>query len=110
MASEARLKQPPQPSAPITEPDDLRRMPDALAQRFKPQTLLERREITENGHQPALMQARHALPGPGAMATQASEDAHFDLVPGRCAPGLAALGRSEEHTSELQSLAYLVCR
>src|SRR2546425_9684545 len=26
-----------------------------------------------------------------------------------CAPGCAAL-RSEEHTSELQSLAYLVCR
>src|SRR5712691_9315287 len=97
MASEARLKQPPHPSAPITEPDDLRRMPDALAQRFKPQTLLERREITENGHQPALMQARHELPGPGAMATQASEDAHFDLVPGRCAPGLAALGAKRHH-------------
>src|SRR5687767_15614162 len=32
-------------------------------------------------------------------------------VPASCAEGRAALdGRSEEHTSELQSLAYLVCR
>src|SRR6266404_5829451 len=28
----------------------------------------------------------------------------------RCASAAAAIGRSEEHTSELQSLAYLVCR
>src|SRR2546425_6657435 len=29
---------------------------------------------------------------------------------GGCRPRLARAGRSEEHTSELQSLAYLVCR
>src|SRR2546425_7078421 len=29
---------------------------------------------------------------------------------GRLEAGLHAFGRSEEHTSELQSLAYLVCR
>src|SRR2546425_5812660 len=29
---------------------------------------------------------------------------------GRCSPWWGALLRSEEHTSELQSLAYLVCR
>src|SRR2546425_9351741 len=28
----------------------------------------------------------------------------------RCAPRAAGIRRSEEHTSELQSLAYLVCR
>src|SRR2546425_3640109 len=32
-----------------------------------------------------------------------------EMAPHRLAPGLVQ-GRSEEHTSELQSLAYLVCR
>src|SRR2546423_15712196 len=41
---------------------------------------------------------------------------HTDLRPwpdhcdDQCAARLGVVGRSEEHTSELQSLAYLVCR
>src|SRR2546425_4572840 len=35
-------------------------------------------------------------------------DAHCEGQPST--PGRAPIGRSEEHTSELQSLAYLVCR
>jgi hypothetical protein len=73
------------------------RLPEALAQRFKPQTPLERIEIPENRHQAALMQASHHLPGPGAMAAQASQPAHFDLVPGRFAPGVATLGAKRHH-------------
>src|SRR5687767_15293044 len=36
----------------------------------------------------------------------AAPTALFESAPGRC----VVEGRSEEHTSELQSLAYLVCR
>src|SRR5687767_15429198 len=32
------------------------------------------------------------------------------VLGGQAAPHRAGVGRSEEHTSELQSLAYLVCR
>src|SRR2546425_4859104 len=32
------------------------------------------------------------------------------MTTGRSAPAASAMRRSEEHTSELQSLAYLVCR
>src|SRR2546425_8124097 len=44
----------------------------------------------------------------GARAEKASgDDQRAQRIVGRQAPGVA---RSEEHTSELQSLAYLVCR
>src|SRR2546425_7934359 len=41
--------------------------------------------------------------GPGAPSARAGAHARADGAPG-------PKGRSEEHTSELQSLAYLVCR
>src|SRR5262245_19015530 len=39
--SKTLVKQAPQPSAPIPEPDDLGSVPEALAQRFEPETRLE---------------------------------------------------------------------
>jgi len=94
---EALLKQPPQAPGSITEPDHLGRVPDALAQRFEPQTLLERLDIPEDGYQPALMQPGHELAGPGAMATQAGQHTHFHFMPGRFAPGLPALRAKRDH-------------
>src|SRR5260370_22254454 len=72
-------------------------MPDALAQGLEPQTLLERIDMTEDGHQPALMQSGNDLPTPCAMAAQAGQHAHFDLVPCRFAPGLASLWAKRHH-------------
>jgi hypothetical protein len=37
------------------------------------------------------MQSSHALPGPCVRAAQAGQDAHFDLMPCRFAPGVASL-------------------
>jgi len=72
-------------------------MPDTLAQRFKPQTLLERHEITKDRHQSALPQPGHDLAGPRAMAAQARQHADLHLVPGRFAPGWAALRAKRPH-------------
>src|SRR2546425_9306425 len=48
---------------------------------------------------------------PGQRARRAPQIvARLQTGPVVQAPGLAAALRSEEHTSELQSLAYLVCR
>src|SRR6516162_11111131 len=97
LGREALLKQAPQPPGAITEPDHLRRAPDALTEGFEPQTPLERLDIPEDGHQPALMQSGNHLAGPGAMAAQAGQDAHFDLVPGRFASGVASLWTKRHH-------------
>ena len=75
-------------------------MPDALAQGFEPQTPLERIDMTEDGYQPALMQSGNDLPTPCAMAAQAGQHAHFDLVPCRFAPGLASLWAKRPKYSE----------
>jgi len=97
MASEALLKQMPQSPCPITEPDHTGRVQDALAYGFEPQPRLEGLEITEDGHQPTLMQPGHDLAGARAMLAQAGQHAHFDLVPGRFALGVAALGSKRDH-------------
>src|SRR4029077_13705448 len=88
---EALLKQPPEAPGTVTEPDHLRGVPDALAQRFEPQTPLERIALTEDGHPPALMQPGHDLAGPSGMAAQAGQHASCDLVPGRLALGVPSL-------------------
>src|SRR2546425_8809502 len=50
--------------------------------------------------------AQRDQPGRGGGSRRGRAGGH----PERRDPGHAAAGRSEEHTSELQSLAYLVCR
>jgi hypothetical protein len=59
-----RLKEAPQPPPAITEPDDLGGTPDALPQRFQPQTRLEGVNIAYDRHEPALHQPGHPLPCP----------------------------------------------
>src|SRR2546425_8266524 len=51
---------------------------------------------------------RSVLVGPTAPALHDLFTTAF--ARGRDMPGIPGSGRSEEHTSELQSLAYLVCR
>ena len=97
MARKALLKQAPQPAAAITEPDHLRRTPDALPQRFQPQTRREHLDIAQDGHQPALQQPGHEMPGARAMLAQASQHAHFDLAPADLALRLSALGPKRHH-------------
>src|SRR5687767_15416055 len=46
----------------------------------------------------------------GDLLVMAAPGVGGPLAPAQAAPVLAELTRSEEHTSELQSLAYLVCR
>src|SRR2546425_6264670 len=46
-------------------------------------------------------------PDARAVVERLQKDAYFPI---RVAPHAERAGRSEEHTSELQSLAYLVCR
>src|SRR4029450_1379885 len=94
---EALLKQPPQSPGTITEPDHLGRVPDALAKRFKPQTLLERIDSTQDRHQPALMQSGNDLAGPCAGGAQGGHYAHFNLMPGGFAPGLPSLRAKRDH-------------
>src|SRR6266545_6598553 len=54
--------------------------------------------------EPACLGVR--LRRPGVAHTGATRQAHPQQAP----PGTSGPPRSEEHTSELQSLAYLVCR
>ena len=49
-------KQAPQPSPPITKPDHLGSVSEALAQRFEPETRREGFNIPQDGHEPALPQ------------------------------------------------------
>src|SRR5262249_28081306 len=63
----ALVKQAPQPSAAITEPDHLRRAPDARAQRFEPETRLQGFDTPQAGHEPAVRQPGDHLSGPRAM-------------------------------------------
>src|SRR2546425_1446606 len=50
------------------------------------------------------------LPGPSPLAGALGGIAWDSLAPAAAVSDLALPLRSEEHTSELQSLAYLVCR
>src|SRR3712207_8182939 len=47
---------------------------------------------------------------PGLLSRQVDPRSGFSLVWGAVSAGIAANARSEEHTSELQSRQYLVCR
>src|SRR2546423_9830086 len=49
-------------------------------------------------------------PEPGHVTLKLEEDGSVLLVTGAVEIGTLPSSRSEEHTSELQSLAYLVCR
>jgi hypothetical protein len=89
---EAFLTPPPQPPGSVTEPAHLRGAHEARAQRYEPQTPLERLDIPEHGPQAALLRPGNALAGPSGMAPPAGQHASCDLGPGRFARGLAALG------------------
>src|SRR5262245_46309768 len=67
---ELLLKEAPQPPPAITEPDDLGGTPDALPQRFQPQTRLAGVHIAQDSHEPALRQPGHPLPCPHMMRAQ----------------------------------------
>src|SRR5687767_15694346 len=65
--------------------------PDVLGQPCRPWSRSTSRTVSVT-----CLTASHATPGPGSRSTRSSSG--------------CARSRSEEHTSELQSLAYLVCR
>jgi hypothetical protein len=65
--SKALVKQAPQPPTAVTEPDNLWSMPDALTQRFEPETGLEGVDIPQHGDEPALGQPGDHLACPCAM-------------------------------------------
>src|SRR2546425_3990170 len=58
----------------------------------------------------ALPISHHRTLWPGCVRSQVSAGGASSSAPSCAAETLGRLGRSEEHTSELQSLAYLVCR
>ena len=91
MASEALLKQAPQPPTTIAEPDDLGSVQDALAYRFAPQAPLERFTVPQDGDQSALLQPGDALAYPSAMLASTGEHPHVELAPAHLPPGVAAL-------------------
>ena len=97
MTRKALLKQAPQPASAITEPDHLRCPDDALAERFEPQTWLEHLNVTQDCHQAALLQPRHALVGPRAMLAQTGQHTHFDLAPADLPPWATAIGSKRHH-------------
>src|SRR5437764_10360114 len=93
------------------------RSPPALLR--LPYTTLFRSLVPRGGHslclsggrQPGLAGVRGTLTGPAAGRAAAGwGDGHRVLVGGRGLELDPAPGRSEEHTSELQSPMYLVCR
>src|SRR2546425_9532645 len=55
-------------------------------------------------------QWRPHLAADGPLALHAGQRAHLADLADHGRPAVPGGGRSEEHTSELQSLAYLVCR
>src|SRR2546425_9449903 len=59
-------------------------------------------------HREARVQARHTAEARRTEVARRLGDAKLEV--GRLESDLALAARSEEHTSELQSLAYLVCR
>src|SRR3712207_8568388 len=75
-----------------------------------PYTTLFRSRGTDHGHRqaPALPRRRRPIERDGGVAGghHAAHGGVADLVP----PAGQQVGRSEEHTSELQSRQYLVCR
>src|SRR2546425_6040983 len=54
--------------------------------------------------------SRRAAPPPGRRAARRTSPSRRGNAPWRAAAARHGALRSEEHTSELQSLAYLVCR
>jgi hypothetical protein len=66
VARAARRKQPPPSPGTRTAPDHLGRVPEALAQRCKPQTLRERIASPHDRPPPARMQSGHDRAGPCA--------------------------------------------
>src|SRR2546423_4955115 len=75
---------------------------------FRSRRLRPRERASRQGREPL---PDVALAGPRARHRGRHHGVRPRLEPGGCARGPAsATSRSEEHTSELQSLAYLVCR
>jgi hypothetical protein len=72
-------------------------MPDALAQRFEPETRLEGVDIPQDSHEPALRQSSDYLPGPRAMLAHSGEYAHFDLAPSDLPARRASIGPQWHH-------------
>src|SRR5687767_15372374 len=70
-------------------------------------TLFRSRHRVEHRRHPLVADAREVRAHRGRARDDAVEVPRVAL---RHQHALAAAGRSEEHTSELQSLAYLVCR
>jgi hypothetical protein len=94
---ELLLEQAPHPPSTSAAPDHLGRGPDALAQRFEPETRLEGIDIPHDGHEPALRQPRAHLPGPRAMLAYPGESPHFDLTPADLPTRRARIGPKWPH-------------
>src|SRR4030095_13070112 len=92
MARKALLKQAPQPSATVTEPDDVGGMQDTLACGFTPQTRAQGLNIPQDGHQTAVLEPRDDLPQLCAMLAQTGAHAHFDFAPADFPRGHTSFG------------------
>ena len=97
MAREALLKQAPQPSATVTEPDHVGSMQETLACGFTPQTRAQGLNIPQDGHQTAVLESHDDLPQPCAMLAQAGQHADFDFAPSAFPRGCTSFGPKRHH-------------
>src|SRR5437899_7957099 len=88
-------------------------MPRLLSSRLFPYTTLFRSLIRSGFGRSRPCQANHYQEQEGGDTSTVvvrSRERRAEHLPGSCSRGLRILQRSEEHTSELQSLRHLVCR
>src|SRR5205823_13216329 len=68
------------------------------------------RRLSRESHRRRFLRDVRGYGGGGSLRAGDSEAAQRGADPDALRPAASPIGRSEEHTSELQSLAYLVCR
>jgi hypothetical protein len=92
VGSEELAEGPPEAPATVAQPYHLRGLLDILSQCFEPKARLERLDIPEHGHSPALLEREGVLAALAHPMAEPGDEAYLDLAPHDRSAGVPAVG------------------